>query len=82
MGGNINLKSIPFINKLYTEKLLDFIETRNIIIKLNETNTKDLNKVISEAIWFESMWLDFKSEKYLKYGNQYKARAKDIKSRL
>ena len=36
MGGNIGKKSIEFINELYNLKLLDFIETRNVILKLNE----------------------------------------------
>jgi hypothetical protein len=82
MGGNINVKSIPFILSLYSHNLLDFIETRNVIIKLNNTNCKDLTSVIKEAILFEGMWLDFKADKYLKIGTQYKSRAKDIKERL
>tara|TARA_R110000796_G_scaffold43261_1_gene106292 strand:- start:5972 stop:6730 length:759 start_codon:yes stop_codon:yes gene_type:complete len=82
MGGNINAKSTSFIERLYANNLLDFIETRNVIIKLDDNNTKNLLKVIREALIFESLWLEFKANKYLRCGTQYKSRAKEIKERL
>tara|TARA_R110002167_G_scaffold321190_1_gene527039 strand:- start:1497 stop:2246 length:750 start_codon:yes stop_codon:yes gene_type:complete len=82
MGGNISCDSISFIQKLYSENLLDFIETRNVIIELNKYNINNLYDVICDAIKFEAAWLEFKASKYLDYGNQYKERASAIKRRL
>lgn len=82
MGGNINKQSIVFIEKLYRENLLDFIETRNIIIELDTAFNNDLDTVIKKALIFESFWLEFKANKYLTQGKEYMDRAKQVKERI
>lgn len=82
MGGNINKQSVPFIEKLYRENLLHFIETRNVIINLEKAFSKDLEEVIKMALTFESAWLEFKANKYLAKGREYMDRAKQIEDRL
>lgn len=82
MGGNINKHSIPFIKKLYYENILDFIETRNVIIDLEKAFNNDLEKVIEKALIFEALWLEFKANKYLTQGKEYMDRAKQIKGRI
>ena len=82
MGGNINVNSIPFIKGLYEKSLINCVETRNIILELDDNNIDNLDDIIRQSILFESTWLNFKAEKYLGYGNSYRSRAEDIKKRL
>ena len=56
MGGNISVKSKDFVKKLYDKKLLDKIETRNIIFKLNKNNVDNLDNVEKEV--FEKLSKD------------------------
>jgi hypothetical protein len=80
MGGNISVKSTNFIEKLYNKNLLDFIESRNMILKLGDIS--DLHKDISVALLFEAEWLEYKSTYYSEIGNSYLQRAGEIKNRL
>ena len=80
MGGNISSNSIDFIKKLNNNNLIDYIETRNVIIKLKNINT--LEDDIKSAILFESNWLLYKSKKYNDIGDSYKNRSEVIKDRI
>jgi 4-hydroxy-2-oxoheptanedioate aldolase len=80
MGGGLSPNSTQFIKKLYSKKLIDFIETRNVIIKLNGYDTIDDD--IKSAIEFETHWLEYKAKKYNDIGNSYQKRANTIKNRL
>ena len=82
MGGNISLKSNNVINRLYNNKKLNYIETRNVIIKLNDSNVKNIPKVIKESLLFESDWLQYKSNYYNNLGKQYTDRSDLILKRL
>lgn len=75
MGGNISINSSDFIRKLYSKKLLDKIETRNVIFKLNNKNVGNLKEAIEKALAFESLWLRTKSSYYMRIGNSYLNRA-------
>ena len=46
LGGNVSTKSVNFIRKMYFDNLLDKIETRNVVIKLNDENIENLEKII------------------------------------
>lgn len=82
MGGNISPKSNDIINKLYDNKKLNCIETRNVIIKLNDNNVKNIPEVIKESLLFESDWLQYKSNYYNNLGKQYTDRSDLILKRL
>jgi hypothetical protein len=82
MGGNISNKSTSFIKKLFGENLLNYIETRNVIMRLTNENINDLDNLIKTALLFESDWLGFKSEKYKKVADEYANRSKIIRGRL
>lgn len=82
MGGNISPKSSLFIKRLYSENLLHYIETRNVIIKLNNNNVNDLNSVIKSSLLFESEWLNYKASYYNQIGAQYINRSSTILDRL
>lgn len=80
MGGSLSSNSTKFIEKLYIKNLINFIETRNVIIALNNVNT--IEEDIKYAIEFESDWLEYKAKKYNDIGQSYQKRAETIKNRL
>ena len=82
MGGNISTKSCEFIKTLYNDGLLDYIETRNMIVKLDQNNTKNLMEVVKSILEFESDWMSYKSQTYTQIGNSYRERAELLRGRL
>ena len=82
MGGNISSKSSKFIKKLYKEKLLEYIETRNVIIKLNNKNINNIASIIKSSLIFESKWLQYKANYYNKIGKEYTDRSNLILNRI
>ena len=81
MGGNISPQSGEFIKKLYNKKLLDKIETRNVMFKLNNKNINNLEEAIKKALDFEILWLREKSSYYMGIGNSYLDRATVLNGR-
>jgi len=86
MGGSITPKSENFIKTLYRKKLLDYIETRNIEIKLSEKNIINLNKIIPVAFNFEMEWLRIRMKNVKKIDpylyNDFKKRLLEINKRI
>ncbi len=82
MGGNISPKSSGIIKKLYKNKLLKSIETRNVIIQLNDDNVEDISNVIKKSLLFESDWLKYKANLYNTIGQEYLNRSKVIIERI
>ena len=82
MGGNISSKSSKFVKKLYKEKLLEYIETRNVIIKLNNKNINNIASIIKSSLIFESKWLQYKTNYYNKIGKEYTDRSNLILNRI
>lgn len=80
MGGNLSPKSVSFISKLKNENLLDYVETRNVIIKVGDISK--LEESITSAIEFETLWLDYKSKKYKELSDSYYSRSQILKERL
>ena len=81
MGGSVSFKSEKFIKKLYDQKILDRIETRNIIFDLNEKVMNNLDAALGLALSFESLWLRSKSSYYMNISNSYLDRANIIDER-
>jgi hypothetical protein len=82
MGGNISSSSIDFIKHLYDKNLLDKIETRNVVVGLNDSNIGDLHNTIKSVLTFEIDWLNFKALNYTSVGNSYLERANTLKGRI
>lgn len=80
MGGNLSPKSVSVISKLKDENLLDYVETRNVIIKVGDISK--LEESITSAIEFETIWLDYKSQKYKELSDSYYSRSQTLKERL
>jgi len=57
LGGNVSVKSCKLIEKLYHQKLLDRVETRNVVIGINNKNVNNIEFVIQQAINFEILLL-------------------------
>lgn len=82
MGGNISYDSLSVIKNLYQKKLLDKIETRNVIVSLNDDNVKNLEYTINDILNFEIKWLEYKFKKYNLIGSTYKKRSDQLKNRI
>lgn len=80
MGGNLSPKSVDFIQKLRYENLIDYVETRNVIIRVDDVSK--LNDSITSAIEFETIWLDYKASKYKEISDSYYSRSHTLKERL
>ena len=81
MGGNVSTRSTKFIKDMYQKKLLDKIETRNIVIGLNSQNIKILDETIQKALDFEIEWLQYKLSISSKLSNEYSERIGLLKNR-
>lgn len=81
MGGNISTKSTEFIKKMYAKKLLDKIETRNIVIKLTNQNIDIIDEVIQKSLDFEISWLKYKLEASSYLSNEYSFRIELLSNR-
>lgn len=81
LGGNISAKAIESIKKFYQMGLLDKFETRNVVVKLSDSNIEDLKNVVDLALDFEMNWLQVKSTNYISIGNSYQERVNMLKSR-
>jgi hypothetical protein len=81
MGGNISTKSTEFIKKMYVKKLLDKIETRNVVIKLTNQNINIIDEVIQKSLDFEINWLKYKIETSSYLSNEYSSRIQLLSNR-
>ena len=82
MGGNISIDSVDLIEHLYSENLLDKIETRNVVIDLRYGgNGCTLDEALTLALDFEIKWLKYKAQNYLRTGNSYLGRADLLEKR-
>jgi hypothetical protein len=82
MGGNISLKSSKFIKKMFEENLLDKIETRNVVVKLDNKNVSDIDYLIKQVLLFEMNWLKYKSKHYNGIRDSYMKRINELKERI
>lgn len=82
MGGKINDNDAIFIKKAFNLKVLDFIETRNIIVKLNKKNINKMKLIINLALKLENE-INYHLNKNSKNKNfEYKKRLKTVGNRL
>ncbi len=86
MGGSITPESKIFILKLFKKNLLDFIETRNIEIKLSDKSINNLDKIILKAFEFEIELLKIRVKVIQKIdpflAKEYKKRIVEINKRI
>jgi 4-hydroxy-2-oxoheptanedioate aldolase len=82
MGGNISINSSNNIKSLYEKGILDKIESRNVVVQLNDKNIKNFNKTISAMLSYEISWLEFKAINYDGICNSYMNRISTLKKRI
>ncbi len=61
MGGNLNVNSLDFIKSLYDKKLLDYVETINVKVKLTKDFLENYSDNLTQMIRFEIDWLNLKT---------------------
>ena len=81
LGGNVSVKSSEFIERMYSYNLLNRIETRNVVIELNNTNITKIDLAIQEAINFEILLLENKLDLSTTLSDDYIKRIDLLKSR-
>ena len=85
MGGSITPQSHQFIKKLYKNKIIDFIETRNVEFKVDEKFLSNINEALSSAFNFEVEWLNIRIKNIKdnpKLKKAFELRLLEIKKRL
>ena len=86
MGGSLTPRSLEFVRKLYKNKLLDSVETRNIEIKLNNNVLKNFKEIIIKVFYFELEWIKFNYNREMKKKDKIKSdslfRIKELKKRI
>ena len=66
MGGSLTAKSQSFVQDLFSKKLIDRVETRNIELKLNKNVLSNFKKIIDSIFEFELIWLKYKQKLQIK----------------
>ena len=64
LGGSISTNSKGFIKRLYDQNLLDYIETRYIIMELDSHFFETFDESINASHMFELAWMKYLSGKY------------------
>lgn len=82
MGGNISYNSSKHITNLYRKNLLDKIESRNIVMELNDQNIRVLDQAVDSMLAYEIKWLNFKATNYNSIYNSYLDRINILEKRL
>ena len=81
MGGNLNINSFDFIKELYDKGLLDYIETRNVKVKLSNEFLSNFKENLSNMLEFESEWLTCKYDDLIQLSKDDKKRLDNLKLR-
>ena len=86
MGGSLTAKSQSFVQDLFSKKLIDRVETRNIELKLNKNVLSNFKKIIDSIFEFELRWLKYKQKlqikRKIKLKNDNLERIKVLKKRF
>lgn len=78
-GGSIGVESVPFIKALHP--YIDRFETRKVVIQSDE-NEKFLKQAIYEALHFELLYLEFKSDYYSRMALEDEKRMLRLKTQI
>lgn len=81
IGGNISTQSSYFLKSQFDQNLLDRIETRNIVVELNETNIENIDVSIKKILDFEIKLLEDKLSSVLDFKNDYAKRLEILSKR-
>jgi len=81
MGGNLNIKSFDFIKKLYNKNLLDYVETRNVKVKLSDLFLNDFKDNLTKMLLFEMEWITLKNNNTSLLLNEDTKRLSNLKLR-
>lgn len=81
MGGNVNQDGEEFVRKLHEEKLLDRVETRLVVVAVNDKLMANYQNFVRLAIELEKNLLNSKINYHSYYVRDMQKRVNSIKSR-
>ena len=81
MGGGVNINSFSFVSKLYKQNLLDYIETRNVKVKLSNEFLNNFKDNLNSMLKFEVEWLKHKYNTLSFLSNNDKKRISNLELR-
>lgn len=81
MGGNVNSNSYEFVKKLYESNLLDYIETRNVKVKVSKEFLQNYDSNLTKMLKFEIEWLKTKSNQLSFLANNDTKRVSNLELR-
>lgn len=82
MGGNISVNSSNYIRDLYNDGVLDKIESRNVVVELNDQNVDNFEQTVSAMLSYEISWLEFKAINYGGICDSYINRIRTLEKRI
>jgi len=82
MGGSISKSSRAFVENLYYEGLLDYVETRYIIMKLTPELFEVWDEAITSAHEFEYQWMEYLGQKAHTLAKTFHKRTELVKPRI
>jgi hypothetical protein len=82
LGGSISSKSKEFIRHLYDQNILDYIETRYIIMKLDPTFFDTFDDAIVTSHQFELEWMQHLYAKYSDMSSGFHTRMQMAQARV
>jgi len=81
IGGNVNTNSKAFVEELYAHSLLDYIETRNVKVKLTDNVLSNFAETLSTMLNFETEWLEKKYKTLDQLAKDDRNRCENLKTR-
>lgn len=82
MGGTLESRSYDFVKFLYENKLIDKVETRYIIFKVDDNFISNFDDAITQALIFEYEYMKTLYEDKMSEMKEYSQRCDVIKKRL
>jgi hypothetical protein len=82
LGGAVSIDSREFIQRLISDNLLDYFETRYVIFNVKEVDMNNFEKMLYYANLFEIEWMKHIQTRYSNHANKDCRRIEMIESRL
>jgi len=82
MGGSLSVESLNFIKLLHTLNLIDYVETRYIIFKVDDNLLENFSTAFKNANEFEQEYMLYLAEKYKEESDKFMNRCNDVKTRI
>ena len=82
IGGNLSIESKYFINKLFKQKLIDNIESRNVCIKIDKKVINNFETTIHDMLLFEYELMNYSLNYFNKFAQIASERKIELENRF